>query len=112
MFRDQPTFPQKRRLVKGLFFILAAVFFLFAMGAVVMLLWNAILPQVLGVRAINFWQAVGILMLAKILFGFPPFGGRSRMRKGLRSRWSQMSDEDKIKIKAKWRARCAKKDDK
>ncbi|NND08387.1 MAG: hypothetical protein HKN87_18565 [Saprospiraceae bacterium] len=110
MFRDQPTFPKKRRLAKGFFFVLAAIFFLIAMGVVVMLLWNAILPQVLGVRSISFWQAVGILVLAKILFGFPPFGKGGGMHRGSRSRWRHMSDEDKIKIKAKWRARCEKRD--
>ncbi len=46
-------------------FIVAILVF----GAVVMGLWNAILPAVLGVKAITFLQALGILALSKILFG-------------------------------------------
>ena len=36
---------------------------------VVMYLWNAILPEVVGVTPITYWQAFGILILSKILFG-------------------------------------------
>ena len=36
-------------------------------GFIVMSLWNAILPVVLGVKVITFWQALGILVLSKIL---------------------------------------------
>ncbi len=34
-----------------------------------MLLWNALLPVIFGLKAIGYWQAVGLLLLAKILFG-------------------------------------------
>lgn len=37
--------------------------------AVVMLLWNAIIPQVIGWSAITYWQAAGLFILARILFG-------------------------------------------
>jgi hypothetical protein len=36
---------------------------------VVMSLWNCVLVAVLGVSVISFWQAAGILLLSKILFG-------------------------------------------
>ena len=45
----------------------------------VMLLWNNILQPVLHVNAISLWQAAGILLLARILFGGK---GRHRMYKG------------------------------
>lgn len=32
-------------------------------------LWNALLPDILGVKAINYWQSLGLLLLSKILFG-------------------------------------------
>eukprot|EP01031_Cornospumella_fuschlensis_P021719 gene21719-26617_t len=35
-----------------------------------MMLWNNLLPEILGVRSITFWQAMGIFILSKILFGF------------------------------------------
>lgn len=40
---------------------------------VVMLLWNAIVPAIIGWEAISYWQAAGLLLLCKLLFG--GFGG-------------------------------------
>lgn len=53
-----------------LFFILC----LFGITAIVMWLWNMLLPEIIGVKNITYWQAMGILVLSKILFG--GFGGR------------------------------------
>ena len=36
---------------------------------IVMQLWNHLLPEIAGVRTITFWQALGLLILSKILFG-------------------------------------------
>jgi hypothetical protein len=36
---------------------------------IVMFLWNALLPSILGLPVINFWQAFGISVLCGILFG-------------------------------------------
>ena len=41
---------------------------------VVMQLWNNLLPEILHVSTITFWQAMGIFILCKILFGFGPKG--------------------------------------
>ncbi len=32
-------------------------------------IWNAVVPEVFGFKRITFWQAIGILVLASILFG-------------------------------------------
>jgi hypothetical protein len=32
-------------------------------------IWNGVVPAVFGLKTITFWQAVGILVLASILFG-------------------------------------------
>lgn len=32
-------------------------------------IWNWTMPQVFGVGSVTFWQAIGILVLASILFG-------------------------------------------
>lgn len=58
---------------------IAALALLF--GYVVMLLWNWLIPAIFGLGIINFWQAVGIVILAKLLFGgFGSGGGRSKGR--------------------------------
>jgi hypothetical protein len=62
----------KARFVGRGVLILAAIAVL---GYVVMLLWNAIIPGVfLGVRTLDYRQAMGLLVLSRILFG----GFRSR----------------------------------
>lgn len=49
--------------------IMAMVLFAVIGGDVVMRLWNWLLPPLFGWRHINFWQALGLLTLCRILFG-------------------------------------------
>jgi hypothetical protein len=53
-----------------------AVFFAFLFGLVVKVLWNWLMPGLFGLKAITFWQAFGIVLLAKILFGAHGHGHR------------------------------------
>lgn len=90
-------------------FALLAIAMFFAVSAIVMELWNCLLPDILGVKAITYWQAVGILVLSKILFG--GFGvrkgfGSEKFRRLKDERMSGMSDEQKEKFKAAWKQRC------
>jgi Ca2+/H+ antiporter, TMEM165/GDT1 family len=78
-----------------------------------MLLWNALLPAILGVGTITFWQALGILVLSKILFGgFSGHGhGRSRYHDHhrhyrMREKWMHMSPEEREKMKAEYDSHC------
>ena len=54
---------------KGLMFLVFFIAAVLVFGVIVMGLWNAILPPVLGVKPITFGQGLGILLLSKILFG-------------------------------------------
>lgn len=49
---------------------------LLALGvAVTMWLWNALIPEIIGWGSINYWQALGLLVLLRLLFGhFGHFG--------------------------------------
>lgn len=90
----------------------AIVGFVLLVGWVVMLLWNAILPKVVaGVSALTYWQAVGLLVLSKILFsGFKGGGGPHRPSKmHFREKWRNMSEEERTKFKEAWRDRCKRK---
>lgn len=51
-------------------------------GYVVMLLWNWLMPDIFGLGVITFWQAVGIVVLAKLLFGGVGGGGGKGRSKG------------------------------
>jgi hypothetical protein len=90
----------------GIAAILALVSF------VVMQLWNNLLPGILHVSTITFWQAMGIFILSKILFGFgggkgsgggPPWMRRKRM---MEERLKNMSPEDRAQFKEQWQSRC------
>jgi hypothetical protein len=69
-----------------------------ALGWVVMALWNWLMPELfLGAREIGYLQAMGILVLSKILFGGFRGGGHGRWH---RERWQQMTPEEREKFQA------------
>ncbi len=102
---------KKYWIAKGLMFLLLFAAFVLLLGLVVMGLWNTILPTVLGVKAITFAQALGILLLSKILFGgFHNYfhrGAKERWGKNIQQRISNMTPEEKEKFKSEWKDRCS-----
>ena len=58
-------------------FILAITLFLLA-NYVLMRLWNWLMPDLFGLSTITYWQALGILVIAKLLFGFGGGGGKNK----------------------------------
>ncbi len=49
--------------------VMLAGLFALAFGYIVMLLWNWIMPAIFGIASITFWQAFGIILLGKLIFG-------------------------------------------
>jgi hypothetical protein len=49
--------------------IVGALVFALAFGYFVMLLWNWLMPSLFGISKIYFWQAFGIILLARLIFG-------------------------------------------
>jgi hypothetical protein len=69
-------------------------------GLVVKGLWNWLMPELFGVRQITYWQALGVWVLGRILFG--NFHGRhndGRWRARLIDRWERMSPEERVKFR-------------
>lgn len=95
---------------RAIFIPIAVVAGIFVFGSVVMLLWNNLLPALFGIGTITFWQALGILVLSKILFG--GFGGGHKGHKCHCSshhdhgKWMHLSSEEKEKIKSAWGDKC------
>jgi hypothetical protein len=79
-----------------------------AAGFVVMSLWNVVMPGIFAVRSISFWQALGLLILSKILFGGlrPHTGGGPRWRRRMMERWEGMTPEEREKFKQGMRRGC------
>lgn len=76
---------------------------------VVMLLWNGVLTEVVPVSSVTYWQALGLLILSKILFGgFRGKGGdyKKRWKEKMEHKLAGMSDEERDRIKEEWRQRC------
>ena len=93
-------------------FALLAVVALAVVGAVVTALWNALLPGLFGWPAIGFWQALGLLLLSRILMGGlrGGHGGRMHWRARMTDRWAQMSDEERARFRQGMRYRCGRAD--
>ena len=77
---------------------------------VTMHLWNWLMPAVFGLRTITWLQALGLLLLGKLLFGgFHKHGGcgcRGRgWKRGMQERWAQMSPEERERFRAGMRGR-------
>jgi hypothetical protein len=79
----------------------AAVLFLALIGFVVMSLWNGITPVVFGWKPIGYWQAVGLLILARLLFGgFRGVGGRGgHWRHRMMERCEKMTPEERERFR-------------
>jgi hypothetical protein len=88
--------------------ILLATVFLAVFSFVVMRLWNWLTPALFGWHLITYWQAVGVLILSKILFGgFRGHSGRRMHWRGrMMERWGQMTPEDREKFRQSMRGRC------
>jgi hypothetical protein len=86
----------------------AMAVFLGLFGLVVMSLWNWLTPALFGWKAITFWQAMGLLILSRILFaGFRGWSGRRHhWRHRMMERWEQMTPEERERFRAGFRARC------
>lgn len=87
-------------------FAVLAVLAVGVFGLIVMGLWNWIIPPVTGWHPLTYWQALGLLVLSKILFGgFRGHGGHWRRR------WAQMTPEEREKFREAMRARCGYRGD-
>ena len=59
----------------GIAAAIAFVLFIFMGGFVVQWLWNWLVPDILALRRVTFWEALGLLALCRILFGGFSLGG-------------------------------------
>jgi hypothetical protein len=96
------------RFVRAARFILFALLAAFVLSFLVMHLWNWLMPALFGLRLISFWQALGLLALAKLLFGGfrGHWGGGMHWRRRMMERWAQMTPEEREKFRAGMQHRC------
>ena len=63
------------KVLKIIGFVLLGAAACFLFGLVIMWLWNWLMPMIFNLPTLNYWQSVGVLALASILFG--RLGGHS-----------------------------------
>ena len=95
----------RKRLVRMAPIGIAAItLFIVVGGVLVRFLWNWLLPPLFNWPAITFLQALGLLLLCRILFGgLGRHGGR---RFGPRmGRWNHMTDEERSRFRQRMHER-------
>lgn len=96
---------RSRRFVRILRLVLlvvpVAVLFIAVIGYVVMSLWNGLTPALFGWKLISYWQAVGLIILSRILFGgFRGAVGRGgHWRHRMMERCEQMTPEERERFR-------------
>ena len=96
-------------MLKAAKFALLAVVFVSVAGAVVMWLWNALVPDIFGASEITWIQALGLLVLARLLVGGRGrggLGGRRRWRGHWERKLANMSPEERERWKAERGRSC------
>jgi hypothetical protein len=107
-------------VLKGLKFVVLGAVFVVVAGFVVMWLWNWLMPSLFGLGTVTWLQALGLLVLAKILFGMGGhrggwggnrhgcggYGKHGHWRKKWEQKWSQMSEAEKASVRAQWGKHC------
>jgi hypothetical protein len=110
---------KKSWIIKGTGFGMLAIGFIFLAGWLVMMLWNWLMPELFtGAREISYWEAMGVLLLSKILFGWGRgWRGHGRWnsekhgkwREHMKARWEKMTPEQREKCKG-WMNRYCRVD--
>ncbi len=89
-----------KRVAISLFWFLTL---LAVLGVLVMLLWNALLPELFNAPTLSYWQAVGMLLLSHLLLRGTPFYGMrarriARRRRCLDKRLAAMTSEERAAV--------------
>jgi len=86
------------KVVKVIAIVLVAALVL---GFVVMHLWNWLMPGIFRLPPITFWQAIGLLLLSKLLLGgFHKHGPqRHGWKKHMEEKWERMTPEERERFR-------------
>ena len=92
---------RSHKVTKAIKVLLIAAVAVTVFGFIVQGLWNALIPGIFGWHTITFWQALGLLILSKILFGgfHRHSGGRREWKNRMRERWEHMTPEEREKFR-------------
>jgi hypothetical protein len=94
------------RIFKMLQIVVCIALAIAAFGYVVMHLWNWLMPSIFGLQTLSFTQALGLLVLSKLLFGgiHRHAGGRG-WKRHMEQRFANMTPEDRERFRSGMRGR-------
>lgn len=84
-----------------IFIAILIVLFITLFGYALMYLWNWLMPLIFGLPIITFWQALGLCLLSKILFG--GFGGDKGSKKKDKDRCKPSKKKSSNSDFSKWK---------
>jgi hypothetical protein len=95
------------RMWKGIKIGMFAVAGSVVLGLALKGLWNWLMPGIFHLGTITFWQALGLLILSKILFGgfHRHAGGRRGWKRHREERWAGMTAAERERFQAGMRGR-------
>ena len=90
------------------FFILIPIAILLVLPFIVMLLWNNIVVVLFSIKSISYFQALGLFVLCRILFGSFGFGNRNKppfAKQFMKDKMMNLTDDEKCRMKDEWKKR-------
>ncbi|MCS6933851.1 MAG: hypothetical protein NZM35_01695 [Chitinophagales bacterium] len=99
------TFTTQALKITGIVLLLIVAFLL--MGYLTMTLWNWLMPAIFGLPVINYYQAIGLVVLSKLLLGgIRVQPGPIGQRRWWKAKWESMSEKEREEFKREFAERC------
>ncbi|WP_273273052.1 hypothetical protein [Maribacter polysiphoniae] len=93
-----------RALLKIVIGGILLIAFIMLFGYITMRLWNWLMPEIFGLVTIDYWQAIGIIVLSKIIFGgFGSHNSAKSRKKKIRNKLSSKCTNGGNKDFSKWK---------
>lgn len=93
-------------ILMSLKFALGIIAFFMVLAWVIMQLWNGLVPRITGWSALNYNDALVLLVLVRLFVGFK--SGYIKQKFG--SKCSNLSDNEREDLREKFKSRWCKKD--
>jgi hypothetical protein len=96
--------------IMGLKFTLGIIAFFMVLGWVIMQLWNGLVPRITGWSSLNYNDALVLLVLVRLLVGFR-IKGVQYMKHKFGHKWSNLSDDERVEMREKFKSRWCSKEE-
>jgi hypothetical protein len=83
----------------GARFLVFGIVWVGVAGLVIFGLWNVLMPPILGLPVISFWQALGLLVLSRALFGGRGGWGRGMRKARFVRGWKDLTAEERERFR-------------